>query len=77
MYIAGFNTPGYLPNDTAEFDCFDDAKRFIIAEMKRDEDSAESEEAAENLCEAAEDVNIENAPFSVTVENVAYWVALA
>lgn len=38
-WIAGYNMPGYLPdNEPAEFGTFDEAKRYIIGLMKQFED---------------------------------------
>jgi hypothetical protein len=76
LYSAGTNTPGYMPDsDPAVFVDFDDAKQYIIDEIKRDEDDAEDESLAEELASAAEDVNLEKKDFSITVGNRAYWVS--
>lgn len=78
-YTAGWNAPGYLPDsDPGEFDTFDDAKRYIIEELKRQEDEAgeDDEELAEDFAALAEDVNLESEPFSVMgPDGYAYWVA--
>lgn len=79
MFIAGWNQPGYLPeSDPEEFDTFDEAKRYIIDEIKRAEDDAgdsDDEELAEDLCALAEDINLESDPFSVLApDGFAYWV---
>lgn len=79
-YIAGFNQPGYLPeSEPEEFDDFDEAKRYIINEIKKSEDGFAmegDEDGAENLSALAEDVNLERGPFSVLgADGYAYWVA--
>ena len=39
VWIAGYNMPGYMPdNEPAAFETFDEAKRYIIGLMKRFED---------------------------------------
>ncbi len=76
-YVAGTNMPGYMPDDgPSEFESFEDAQRFILADIKRDEEQAETEEQAEELAAFAEDVNLESAPFSGRCGNRVYWVTL-
>lgn len=75
MWVAGTNQPGYMPDsDPAEFETFDEAKRFIIGEMKYDEENAEREEVAEGLAALAEEVNLESSEFSYIINNRVYWV---
>lgn len=77
MYVAGSNNPGYLPQNVEEFDDFDSAKRYIIEEMERDADDfgeQGSEDMAEDISNAAEDVNLESGPFEVLVRGIVYWV---
>lgn len=39
VWIAGYNMPGYMPdNEPAEFETFDEAKRYIIGMMKEFEE---------------------------------------
>ena len=73
--------PGYLPEiEPAEFDTFEDAKAFIIAEMKSMEDSVETETEAEVYCHEAEDVNLwaecdsPHAHTSHALFGYVYWV---
>lgn len=75
-FSAGSNNPGFLPDSTPDgFPTFDDAKRAVIAAMRSDADDAETEEQAEDLTHAAEDVNLESGPFRVTVAGREYWVS--
>ena len=77
MYIAGSNNPGYLPQNVEEFDDFDDAKRYIIDEMLFDADNfAEGgdEDKAEDISNAAEDVNLESGPFEILTSGIVWWV---
>ncbi len=39
FWCAGFNIPGYLPNNTEEFDNFEDAKQYLIDEIAREKES--------------------------------------
>lgn len=75
-FYAGFNMPGFLPDsEPGIFDNADDAKRSIIESIKHAEESAESEELAENLCAFAESVNLESDEFTVRgPDGLAYWV---
>lgn len=78
-FVAGWNMPGYLPEmEPAGFETFDEAKRFIIDELKSVEDSTAAdgnETAAEEACSLAEDVNLESGPFTTgEVEGYVYWV---
>lgn len=76
MYVAGWNQPGYLPDDeVAEFDTFDEAKRYIIGEIEYMSEDAETEEDSETYSSIAEDVNLESGPFSIMVGDWAFWVA--
>lgn len=77
MWTAGWNQPGYLPStDVAEFDDFDDAKRYIIDEMLRHADEVDDEDTAEDLTNDAEDINLESAhPFVYgPYDGYIYWV---
>lgn len=76
MFIAGWNQPGYLPeSDPAEFDTFDEAKRYIIDEMLQLADEVESEDDAEEISGAAEDVNLESRPFTAgPFDGYVFWV---
>lgn len=76
MWVAGSNTPGYLPDSPpATFDTFDEAKRWLIACLKIEEDGAGSEEEAETLCGFAEDVNLWSEGENEAVcLGVAYWI---
>lgn len=75
MYVAGTNTPGYMPdNDPAEFETFDEAKRWVIGWLKHEEDCVDTEEEAETLCAFAEDVNLQSDEFSGVCLGRVYWV---
>lgn len=74
-FVAGLNMPGYMPDsDPAEFDNAEDAKRYIIEEIKRSEEGAETEDEAETLAAFAEDVNLEGDEFSAQCGKYVYWV---
>ncbi len=78
MWVAGTNMCGYLcESEPVEFESFDDAKQYVIDEMKRDEDNEAEfghESIAEELCAAAEDVNLEKDEFTYIINGRAYWV---
>lgn len=78
-YVAGFNTPGYLPvSELSEFDDVEDAKNYIIHEIKHTEEYSDSEELAESLAAFAEDVNLCSGEFSAAgPEGLVYWVTSA
>lgn len=72
--------PGYMPDEPAEgFESFDEAKRYLIDEMKRDEENAESEEAAEELAALAEDLNLcsDACGFTARLSNRHYFIQRA
>jgi hypothetical protein len=84
-YHYGHNVAGYLPeSDVGMTEDFDSAKRAVIEDMLYRADTEEEETAAENLTNAAEDVNLASGPDLVEYvdENpssehslpVAYWV---
>lgn len=75
-FYAGFNIPGFLPDsEPGVFDDNEDAKRSIIESIKHAEESAETEELAENLCAFAESVNLESDEFTLRgPDGIAYWV---
>lgn len=71
-YAVGSNVPGYLPDGdgpTYITDSFEDAKRYLIHEIKFQENYADDEDAAENFCAAAEEVNLWSSPQSITVDD--------
>lgn len=58
-YVVRWNLPGCMPDcDPAEFDTLDEARRYLIGVLKRNEDSAESEDDAEEWCALAEEANL-------------------
>lgn len=74
-FVAGWNMPGYLPDsEPAEFSDAEDAKRYIIEELKRMEDSTDDESEAEALAAFAEDVNLESDEFSAQCGIYVYFV---
>lgn len=79
-YTIGFNIVGYLPEmEPYTADTADEAKRAMIDELKRDEESAldgEGEPLANELCHAAEDLNLEDVSlgWSAIIGNVSYWI---
>jgi hypothetical protein len=76
QFVAGWNMPGYMPdNPPEEFATFDAAKRYIIDAIKREEDEEEDEEKAEALAAFAEDVNLQSSPFGATCGRFHYFVS--
>ncbi len=86
LFYAGSNMPGYMPDEPAEgFESFDDAKRYLIAQMRHDADSwadfglpNEGEEAAEELTGLMEDLNLCTQPqtcgFTARLSNRHYFI---
>lgn len=75
LYAAGWNMPGYMPdNPPAIFMDADEARVYLIDQIKCEEESAETEEEAETLCAFAEDVNLERGEFSAQCGNTVYFV---
>lgn len=75
-YIIGNNMPGYMP-DSEPFTVegtFDEAKRALIDELLFAAEYAATEEEAEELTNAAEDVNLWSGPDSIYVGNYVYWI---
>ena len=74
-WVAGWNMPGYLPDNTPEeFGNAEDAKQYIIDAVKRAEDETDNENEAETLCAFAEDVNLQVDEFSGQCLKYVYWV---
>lgn len=87
-YHWGQNIPGYLPmaDKPNIVTTFDEAKRGLIDDIKDHEDHAamaeDGEGLAEELCAAAEDVNLWSGPDYICVEDparehdlgTAYWI---
>lgn len=81
-YIAGWNMPGCLPEaEPCGFATFDEAKRYIIEELKNMECTSGGygdQDLAEEYCHLAEDVNLESGPFDTMVlDDYVYWVTPA
>lgn len=75
-WSAGWNMPGYMPDNPPEiFATQDDAKRYIIDELKRSEDDAENEDDAETLCHFAEECNLQSGEFCATCGKYHYFVS--
>lgn len=78
MYIAGWNTPGYLPETEPEvFETFDEAKCYVLETMLFHEDSVtdQDKDLAEELSHLQQDVNLESGPFNThCVDGLVYWV---
>ncbi len=65
-YAVGHNVAGYMPESDVHITSdIDSARRYLISEMLWHADNAETEEIAENLTSAAEDVNLWSAPGGV------------
>ena len=74
-FLAGWNMPGYMPDNAPEpFATFDEAKRYIIDAIKREEEETDDEDEAENLAAFAEDVNLQSSPFGATCGRYHYFV---
>jgi hypothetical protein len=77
-FTAGWNMAGFMPDNTPEgFADFDDARQWIVDALKTFEDDESDEDRATNYCHAAEEVNLESSPFSITVNGYAFWVTAA
>lgn len=75
FYYAGWNIPGFMPdNPPSLFASLDQAKRYIIHELKFLEGQAETEEEAENFCHSAECANLWSTPESAKVGDYVYWI---
>lgn len=77
-FVAGWNMPGYMPDgEPGGFDTFAEAKAYIIDELKQAEDDAGErgdEEAAEEYCHTAEDVNLKSSPFEIIAGPYCFFV---
>ena len=79
-FYAAWNMPGYLPEmEVEEFDAFDEAKRFLIEELLVVADYS-TEDDAETLTHAAEDMNLwgdsaaEFHESAVMPDGFVYWI---
>lgn len=76
-YVAGWNMPGYMPEmEGSEFDSFDDAKQFIIDELKSLEELAG--EDADNAREEGDNAGADSLEETATeychaAEDVNMW----
>jgi hypothetical protein len=75
-YIIGNNMPGYLPEAEpfTVVGTFEDAKRALIDELLFLADNADDEDEAQELDEAAQDVNLWSRPDNISVGNHVYWI---
>lgn len=77
-WIAGWNMPGYMPdNEPASFESFEDAKAYIIETLKRfeDEDAETSEDNATEYCHGAEEINLTSGTFSRQFCAYVFWAS--
>lgn len=91
VYVVGYNMSGYLPEmDPYATTDYESAQRFMIDELKRSEDfhdmgpeDDESEGRAEELCHAAEELNLHGTPklndaepWDAFIGNMHYWITV-
>lgn len=85
-YAAGWNMPGYMPDsDPAEFDDADDARAYIIEEMRNhveeiegvDDEEREKIETLNEAADALENLTAEEAgaEYGNTVAGLHYWIS--
>lgn len=75
VYSAGWNMPGYMPDNTPElFLDADDARQYIIDQIEQHEEEVAEESVAEMLCAAAEDVNLMRGELGITVAGYHYFI---
>lgn len=76
-FVAGWNIPGYMPDNMFhDFDDVDAARQYIIEAVKRFEDETDTESEAETLCAFAEDLNLmRGVTFSEQCGAYVYWVS--
>ncbi len=78
VFIIGSNVIGQkAANKPFRFGTFDEAKRHIIACVKREEYRQGTENKAEALCHFAEELNLESKEFSRPCLGTQYWIARA
>jgi len=83
LYFAGWNMPGYMPEDTpAMFADFSAARGYIVEEIERYGEEMEEDERAESdeiatatAIMAAGDARKATGPFSVSCGSYVFWVA--
>ena len=64
-YVAGTNMPGYLPDsEPVEFETFAEAKAYIVAEILRNAEYAETDEQAAKLEAFAKEVEEQTSEFA-------------
>ena len=79
-WIAGYNMPGFMPdNDPCGFASFEDAREYIVGELKREIDQHEDEESDEikDLEEAIrriEAMQSDESEYGETVGKWHYWI---
>lgn len=78
-FSAGFNMCGYMPDsEPLTFSDFDDAREYILDELTESEEKSEengNDKTAQDYRDAWQWVNNQTAPFTVTVNGLAFWVA--
>jgi len=75
-YVAGTNMPGYLPDsEPVEFETFAEAKAYIVAEILRNAEYAETDEQAAKLEAFAKEVEEQTSEFAGICLDRAYWVS--
>ena len=81
MFVAGFNTVGYIPHaEPVEFENFDDAKGYMIGLLlvhADDCDEAGEHDEAEMLSSFAEDLNLcteDSVPWEEVAAYTSYWI---
>jgi hypothetical protein len=69
-FVAGWNMPGYMPdNEPASFETFEDAQAYIREEIERQAEEQETE-----FPDALERLDESESEFGETVGNYHYWI---
>jgi len=76
QWAAGYNQPGYMPdNEAGILDSFDNAKDSIIETIDGFIEGEENEEKIAQFEEAKDWIDQQTGEFSFTVNNWAFWVS--
>lgn len=77
-WIAGYNTPGYLPEaEPATFRTWEDAKLWMLQELDFQAAvfDAGADDDSDALSGVAQDLNLVDGPeWQATVNGMAYWI---
>lgn len=81
MYVAGWNQPGYLPDeDVSTFETFEEARSFIADEMQvfaDDEYESGRDDESEEAVQAGIEIPKFSGPFQIEAGGWVFWVVKA